>query len=158
MKSLIRSFGYAFCGIGRTVTSERNMRIHLTVMAYMFGYLFLYDFFTVTRTQLAILFVMCAAVISGELINTAIENIADLVEKNKSIFVRNAKDAAAGAVLVTAISAVAVGIAVLYQPDAFRALFDYYMENPVMIAVLIASLAVSLIFIFMPFKKKNRKD
>lgn len=134
------------------------MRIHLTVAAYMFGYLFLYDFFTVSHTQLALLFLACAAVMFGELINTAVENIADLVEQKKNINVRNAKDAAAGAVLVSALFSVAVGIAILWQPDAFSALFAYYRQNPVMIAVLALSLVAAFLFIFMPFKKKNRKD
>lgn len=158
MKALIKSFKFAFCGIARTVKSERNMRIHLTVAAFMFGYLFFYDFFEVSRTQLALLFLMCAVVMSGELINTAIENIADLIEQKKNIHVRNAKDAAAGAVLISAIFAVAVGISILYQPEAFSALFTYYRENPMMMAVLFVSLILSLLFIFMPFKKKNRKD
>ena len=158
MKSLLKSFGYAFCGIFRTILSERNMRIHITVATYMFCYLFVYDFFTVSRTEYALLFLMCAVVMSAELVNTAIEHIADLVEKNKNINVRNAKDAAAGAVLVTAVFSVAVGISVLWQPDAFSLLFSYYRENPVMIFVLVLSLAVSSLFVFMPFKKLSRKD
>ena len=158
MKSLIKSFKFAFVGIGSTILTERNMRIHLTVMSYMFAYLFLYDFFTVSKTQLALLFLMCAVVISGELINTAIESIADLVEQKKNIHVKKAKDAAAGAVLISAIAAVAVGISILYQPEAFKALFTYYKENPIMIAVLLLSLVITTLFVFMPSHFKNRKD
>jgi len=158
MKALFKSFKYAFCGIANTIKTERNMRIHLVVGTYMFSYLLFYDFFTVTRAEMAILFLMCAVVISLETVNTAIESIADLVEQKKNIHVKTAKDAAAGAVLVSAIMAVGVGVMILYQPEAFRALFSYYKENPVMIAVLLLSLAVSAFFIFMPSIKKNRKD
>lgn len=158
MKALLKSFKYAFCGILNTIKTERNMRIHLVVATYMFSYLFVYDFFTVSRTETAILLLMCAVVISGEMVNTAIESIADLVEQKKNIHVKTAKDAAAGAVLVSAIMAVAVGIKILYQPDAFRTMFLYYKEKPVMIAVLLLSLAVSATFIFLPSIKKNRKD
>ena len=158
MKSLIKSFKFAFVGIGSTILTERNMRIHLTVMSYMLAYLFLYDFFTVSKTQFALLFLMCAVVISGELINTAIESIADLVEQKKNIHVKKAKDAAAGAVLISAIAAVAVGISILYQPEAFKALFTYYKENPIMIAVLLLSLVITTLFVFMPSHFKNRKD
>ena len=56
MKALLKSFGYAFAGIFRTLRSERNMRIHLVVCAYMYGYLLVYDFFKVSRTGFAILF------------------------------------------------------------------------------------------------------
>ena len=155
MKALLKSFGYAFAGIFSTIRTERNMRIHLTVMLYMFGYLFLYDFFTVSRTQLALLFLSCALVLAGELINTAVESIVDLVEQKKNTFCKIAKDAAAGAVLVNALFAVAVGIAVLYQPPAFRALFNYYRTHPVMLAVLAASLVVSCLFIFGFGKRKE---
>lgn len=155
MKALWKSFGYAFAGIARTIRTERNMRIHLTFMVYMFTYLTVYDFFVVSRAQYALLFLSCALVLAGELINTAIENVVDLVEQKKNDFCKIAKDAAAGAVLVNALFAVAVGIAVLYQPPAFRALFDYYRTHPVMIAVLALSIAASLLFIFLPNRKKG---
>ena len=155
MKALVKSFGYAFAGIGRTVRTERNMRIHLVVMLYMFGYLCLFDFFEVSRAEFALLFLACALVLAGELINTAVESIVDLVEQKKNTFCKIAKDAAAGAVLVNALFAVAVGIAVLYQPPAFRALFDYYKTHPAMIAVLLGSLIVSCLFIFGFGKKKG---
>ena len=155
MKGLLKSFGYAFAGIVSTLRTERNMRIHLTVMAYMFGYLLVYDFFDVSRTQFALLCIACALVLAGELINTAVESIVDLVEQKKNTFCKIAKDAAAGAVLVNALFAVAVGVAVLYQPSAFRAMFDYYKTHPAMIAVLLASLVAACLFIFGFGKKKG---
>ena len=68
------------------------------------------------------------------------------------------KDTAAGAVLVGAIFAVCTGIAILGQPEAFKAMFVYYAEKPYMIAVLVLSLALSFVFIFtgFHFKKKNK--
>lgn len=154
MKALLKSFGYAFCGIGRTIRTERNMRIHLTVSAYMYGFLLWHHFFTLSRTQFAILFVINAMVMMGELVNTALESIVDLVEPRKNVYCKVAKDAAAGAVLIAAIFAVAVGIALLWQPDAFRALFTYYRENPWWIAVLAASLGLSTWFVFGFSEKK----
>ena len=56
MKSLVKSFGYAFRGIWYALKYERNMRIHFTCMVYMYTFLAVYDFFTVTRTQFAVLF------------------------------------------------------------------------------------------------------
>ena len=148
MKALLKSFGYAFAGIWSTIRTERNMRIHLVVSAYMFGYLLIYDFFEVSRTGFAILFLANALVMAGELVNTAVENVVDLVEQKKNTFCKVAKDAAAGAVLISAIFSVLVGIALLWQPQAFRALFAYYRDNPVWLIVLAASLALSTLFIF----------
>ncbi len=148
MKALLKSFGYAFAGIFRTLRTERNMRIHLVVSAYMYGYLLIYDFFEVSRTGFAVLFLANAMVMMGEMINTALENVVDLVEQKKNDYCKVAKDAAAGAVLIGAIFSVLVGIALLWQPQAFRALFAYYRDNPVWIAVLAVSLALSFLFIF----------
>lgn len=59
-----------------------------------------------------------------------------------------AKDTAAAGVLVGAAFAVAIGIALLWQPDAFRKLYNYYAANALMLIALAASLIVSLIYIF----------
>lgn len=138
------------------------MRVHLVCMIYMYSYLLIYDFFEVSRTQFAIIFIANAIVVMGELFNTAIEAVVDMTEEKFSErynrLAKISKDTAAGAVLVGAIFAVCTGIAILAQPDAFRAMFAYYAEKPYMIAVLIASLVLSFTFIFtgFNFKKKDK--
>ena len=138
------------------------MRVHLVCMIYMYSYLLIYDFFKVSRTQFAIIFIANAIVVMGELFNTAIEAVVDMAEEKFSErynrLAKISKDTAAGAVLVGAIFAVCTGIAILAQPDAFRAMFAYYTEKPYMIAVLIASLVLSFTFIFtgFNFKKKDK--
>ena len=138
------------------------MRVHLVCMIYMYSYLLIYDFFEVSRTQFAIIFITNAIVVMGELFNTAIEAVVDMAEEKFSEkynrLAKISKDIAAGAVLVGAIFAVCTGIAILAQPDAFRAMFAYYAEKPYMIAVLIASLVLSFTFIFtgFNFKKKDK--
>ena len=157
MKALLKSFGYAFCGIAQTIRTQRNMRIHTVVMLYMFGILLCHDFFTVTRTQMALLLLSCAMVMAGELVNTAVESVVDLVEQRKNLYCKIAKDAAAGAVLVSALFAVGVGVAVLWQPEAFRAMYVYYRTHPAVFAIFAASLIAAFWFIF-GFGKRERKD
>ena len=162
MKGLLKSFVYAWSGIVTCIRQERNMRVHLVCMIYMYSYLLIYDFFEVSRTQFAIIFIANAIVVMGELFNTAIEAVVDMAEEKFSErynrLAKISKDTAAGAVLVGAIFAVCTGIAILAQPDAFRAMFAYYAEKPYMIAVLIASLVLSFTFIFtgFNFKKKDK--
>ena len=143
MKGLLKSFVYAGSGIITCIRQERNMRVHLVCMIYMYSYLLIYDFFEVSRTQFAIIFIA-----------NAIEKFSEKYNRLAKI----SKDTAAGAVLVGAIFAVCTGIAILAQPDAFRAMFAYYAEKPYMIAVLIASLVLSFTFIFtgFNFKKKDK--
>ncbi len=150
------SFVYAFKGIYRTIKNEQNMRVHLVCMAYMYSYLFLFDFFKITKTELAIILIANALVLAAEIINTAIETAVDVAVDEKNDKAMIAKDAAAGAVLVFAIFAVLVGIVILWQPDAFRQLFNYYIEKPIRIGEFILSVVVFSLFIFKgipPYKK-----
>lgn len=153
MKDLIKSFGYAFKGIFTAITKERNMRIHIVCMIYMFFFLFAFDFFEITRTQLAILLVACGLVIGAELINTAIEAVVDLHGKEHTEYGKIAKDCAAGAVLIFTIFSVLCGIAIMYQPTAFKLLFAYFIENPVAIVLFAFSVIIFTIFIFKGNKK-----
>ena len=159
MKELIKSFGFAFQGIFTAITKERNMRIHIVCMIYMFFFLFAFDFFEITRTQLAILFVACGLVIGSELINTAVEAVVDLHGKEHTQYGKIAKDCAAGAVLIFAIFSVLCGIAIMYQPTAFVLLFEYFIANPVAIVLFAISVVIFTIFIFkgIPVKGKESK-
>ena len=156
MKSLIKSFGYAFSGIFEALRYERNMRIHFVCMIYMYSFLFVYDFFEITRTQLAVIFLANMAVVAAELINTAVERTVDLASEEYTENGKVAKDTAAGAVLVCAIFAVATGIAILGQPEAFSQMFLYYREKPAMLVVFILSIIPATVFIFKGFGKASK--
>ena len=154
MKKLIKSFGYAFQGIITAIKKERNMRIHIVCMIYMFFFLFAFDFFEITRTQFAVLFIACGLVIGAELFNTAIEAVVNLQEKEFTEYGKIAKDCAAGGVLISTISAVLCGIAIMYQPTAFKLLFTYFIDNPIAIIIFAISVVIFTIFIFKGNKNK----
>lgn len=154
MPSFLKSFVYAFRGLGYCLVNERNMRVHFCCLAYMVFFLVRYDFFVVTRTQAAILAVAAALVIVAEYINTAVERAVDTASKGeRSETARIAKDTAAGAVLAAAIFAVVTGIIILYQPEAFRALFAYYAENPVSLVLFVLSFVIAIGFMFIDPKR-----
>ncbi len=147
MKSLAKSFVYAWQGLLYCLRHERNMRIHLVIVLYMYAYLLGFDFFELNKIEFSIIFIANAIVFMGELINTAIESTIDLVEKKFRKMAKIAKDTAAAAVLVGAFFSVAIGAALLWQPDAFKKLYDYYRGNPLMVFFLVLSLAVSLVYV-----------
>ncbi len=159
MKSLIKSFGYAFRGIFTCLVKERNMRIHTVCMLYMYFFLFAFDFFEISRTQLAIIFLANGLVMGGELINTAVERAVDLYGSEHTENGKIAKDCAAGAVLVFTIFSVLCGVAIMYQPEAFKELFSYFLATPVAIVLFVISVVIFTIFIFkgVPFKIKENK-
>ena len=124
------------------------MRIHLTCVIYMFYFLFRFDFFILKKIELAMLLLASALVLMAELINTAFESTIDLVEKRYNKLAKTVKDTAAAAVLVGAGFAVLIGLVLLWQPEAFRALYSYYKDNPLYLIFFVLSLIVALIYIF----------
>lgn len=106
-KSLFNSFKFAFRGIESSFLSERNMKIHYFVMfmVIIFGILF-----KITKIEWIICIILFGLVIAAEMINTAIESVVDLVTSENNILAGKAKDIAAGAVLVLAISSATIGL------------------------------------------------
>ena len=156
-KKLFMSFVYAFKGIFRTIANERNLRIHITCVVYMVSILLLTDWFTLSRTDWAVLMLACGSVIGGEIVNTAIENAVNLASKEYTEYGKIAKDAAAGAVLISAIFAVIVGIIIMYQPAAFKAMYQYFTANPLMFVLAVISLIPATLFIFFGIPTKKGK-
>jgi diacylglycerol kinase len=156
-KKLFMSFVYAFKGIFRTIANERNLRIHITCVVYMVSILLSTDWFTLSRTDWAVLMLACSGVIGGEIVNTAIENAVNLASKEYTEYGKIAKDAAAGAVLISAMFAVIVGVIILFQPEAFKAMYEYFSENLPMLAVLVLSIIPATLFIFFGFPTKKGK-
>jgi len=107
-KRLINSFKYAIEGIKTSVSREQNLVIHMffLVMALIFSIIF-----KVTKYEFLAVIIVSGLVISLEMINTAIENTVD-INKKYSIEAKCAKDAASGAVLVSAIAAIIVGLTI----------------------------------------------
>ena len=157
MKSLIFSFGYAFRGIYYALKFERNMRIHFVCMIYMYSFLLFTDYFVISKTQLAVIFALNALGIALELVNTAVERTVDLASQKPSEKGKIAKDTAAGAVLIAAIFSVAAGIAILWQPEAFKALWDLFTNSILKLSLFIASIAVATVFIFKGFIKGSQE-
>ena len=156
-KKLFKSFTYAFKGVGYVIKHERNFRIHLSCIIYMFSILTLTDWFKLTRTDYAVLLVVSALVLSLEIVNTAVENSVNLASKEFTEYGRIAKDAAAGAVLIAAIFAVLTGIAILFQPEAFVKMYEYFKDNVLMLILFMVSIIPMTLFIFWgnPFKKRK---
>ena len=110
-QELVLSFSYAFRGIFDGIKNERNMMIHYSavVLVVVFGVTL-----KLTITEWAICLILCGMVIALEQVNTAIEAVVDLVTDEKKELARLAKDTAAGAVLVAAITAAIVGVLIFF--------------------------------------------
>ena len=112
IKKTLESFNNAINGIIDTVRTERNMKIHLIVALCILIASF---FFDITRYEFLILAITITMVIVAELINTAIEATIDMTTNYYHPLAKIAKNAAAGAVLITAINALLVGYIIFWD-------------------------------------------
>lgn len=104
---LWKSFGYAFAGIKTNLAKERNLLIHVCFMLLVIVAGFL---FQISMTEWLICIILFGIVISLELVNTAIETVVDICMPDINPKAKLAKDTAAGAVLVVAISSAIIGL------------------------------------------------
>ena len=111
--NLLTSFQRAFAGIWYVVRTQRNMRIHLSVTGAI---VVLGLWVGLSRTEWAILTLTIGMVLVAEAFNTMAEAIVDLATAEYHPLAKIAKDVAAGAVLLTAITAVVVGLFILGPP------------------------------------------
>ncbi|HHV10017.1 MAG TPA: diacylglycerol kinase family protein [Clostridiales bacterium] len=116
---------HALNGICLALKTEKNLKIDLVIAVAVLAAAYL---LSVSKTELFLLIIAIGIVISAELFNTAIEKVVDLVcidiLKNQlqrdeyNAFAKAAKDIAAGAVLVTAIMAAAIGL-IIFIPKIY---------------------------------------
>ena len=106
-RSLARSFRNAVKGLVFTYLSERNFRVEMAafMLAVALGFLLGID-----RLEWAILLLNSFLVLALEAKNTSLELAVNLSIETYHYGVKGAKDAASGAVLLSAISALLVGI------------------------------------------------
>ncbi len=107
--SLMASFGHAFAGVFEMCKSGRNARIHLITTVVVVGAGL---FFALSRAEWCVIVLVVAVVWCAEAFNTALELLADAVKPGYDPLVGKAKDVAAGAVLITALGAIVIGLLV----------------------------------------------
>jgi len=101
----LRSFLYAFRGVGVLVRTQRNARVHLLAVAVVVVAGLLLG---LSRVEWLVVTLVCTLVLALEGINTAVEAVVDLASPQYHELARRAKDVAAGAVLIAALGALIV--------------------------------------------------
>jgi diacylglycerol kinase len=108
----LASFANAGRGVG-ALLGEANARVQLAIAALVVGLGFWLE---LGRGDWALLVLAMGLVLAAEAANTALEALADRVAPDPHPLVGRAKDVAAGAVLIAALAAAAVGGLVLGPP------------------------------------------
>lgn len=116
MKRLVKSFAFAMNGIRLCFAREPNFRIHaaFTLLVTAGGYLL-----HISPQEWVCVLLCTGAVVCMEMLNTALEQLCDLVQREKHPVIGTVKDIAAGAVLVSAVVAFTCGI-IIFLPKIIR--------------------------------------
>ncbi len=112
LRSRYHSFGYAINGFKILMTEEINARIHFVVAIVVIAMGF---FFDVSVTEWLVLCIVMGLVFAFEIMNTAIENLADYVSSTEQPTIKKVKDLGAAGVLTSVIVAVIVGL-IIFTP------------------------------------------
>lgn len=119
MRRFLQGFRYAFAGIGYVLRTQRNARVHAVAAVLVIAAAIV---FRLSPGEWAVLILTIGSVFGAEMVNTVAELAVDLLTRRQDPMAKVAKDVGAGAVLVTAIAAIGVGIA-LFGPRLWALLF-----------------------------------
>ena len=112
IKDRFKSFSYAFNGLKLLLKEEHNSRIHLAITITV---LILSILLKISTTEWLFVILLIGFVFVTEILNSAIENLADFVSPEKNNLIKKVKDLAAAGVLLSAVTALIVGI-VIFLP------------------------------------------
>ena len=106
-KKRAKSFLFAFKGIFYMIKTQHNFWIQMTigVLAVILGFIL-----KISRFEWGLVMLSIGMVLAAETFNSAIETLTDIVHPEHDPKAGLVKDMAAGAVLIAAIAAAAVGL------------------------------------------------
>ena len=95
------SIGYAIEGVLYASGTQKHVRLHFSVIIILLIFCFVIG---VEKQDFIIISLIATVVVVAEMLNSAIETVVDMISPHKSEKARIAKDMAAGAVLISAVS------------------------------------------------------
>jgi len=119
-RTITSSFSYAWEGIIEAFKNEPNFKIHLVFAALAITAGFVLK---ISSQEWTTLILTVSAVITLELINTAIEALVDITSPKISRLAKTAKDVSAAAVLITSLGALIIGLIIFLPKISYSAFF-----------------------------------
>ena len=107
LAKFIAGFRYAFNGLWYALRTQRNVRVHasIAILAIILGVVL-----HISAVEFAMVFVAITSVFIAEMFNTVFELCIDMTAPDYHPLAKIAKDVAAGAVLLSAMLAVVIGL------------------------------------------------
>lgn len=106
-----KSFSHAFAGIATAFKTEQSFRVQsfAAVLAIAMSMVF-----HVSHGELIVILLLCAAVLTLEIVNSVFERLVDTFKPRIHPMVKEVKDLMAAAVLLTSIFAAIIGVLIFY--------------------------------------------
>ena len=152
--SLFHSFNHAAEGVIHALRTQRNLWMHFTIAAAV---LVAAIAFGVSKLELIVLLLAITFVLVAELVNTAIEATVDVASTSFDPMAKLAKDIAAGAVLIAALNAAAVGYLVFSGEvgDRSSRFLDRLSEAPAELTLVALTLTVIVVIAIKAYTGKG---
>ncbi|MBR5874400.1 MAG: diacylglycerol kinase family protein [Oscillospiraceae bacterium] len=154
IKRFLKSMGYAIDGIKLGVIEERNMRIDIVAMLFVWFHM---QFFDITRAEKAIIVLVTFLVPAFELMNTAVERAVYKPDAAHWMPAGAAKDTAAGSVLIMTIGAVVIAFMLMGNIQGIKNVIGFYSNKLSNILLLFGYICMSYAFITIDNYKKRDK-
>ena len=115
INKVLRSFRFAFRGVGVLFREEHNAWVHLfaTILVIAAGFIF-----QISRIEWALVAFAIGLVFAAEILNSALERLCDIVQPEQDKRIGDIKDLCAAGVLLCALAAAAIGLLV-FLPKIF---------------------------------------
>lgn len=120
LRTLKKSFQYAWKGLEYTFKNEQNFRIQLAVAVVILALMVI---FRVDQWEAVALVFVIMAVLITELLNTILERMVDILKPRLHHYAEIVKDMMAAAVVLSSTGAVIVGLIIFY-PYFYRLIFQ----------------------------------
>ncbi len=107
LKRIAKSFLYAIRGLIKTFKEEQNFKIQTIagIIVVCLGF-----YFEINKLEWIILILVMGIVLIMEILNSAIERVADVLKPRIDTYVKEIKDIMAAAVMLSAIISVIIGL------------------------------------------------
>ena len=120
MNQFLKSFTNAFKGISTVFKEERNFRIQLIIAIIVILLMYV---FALNIIEKSILILLIIAVLVLELFNSILERLVDVFKPRVHGYIKDIKDIAAGAVLLSSIGAAVIAI-IIFCPHVMDLLLS----------------------------------
>jgi len=154
LKKWIESANNAIEGILHAAKTQRHLRYHFYTAATVLlaGYVL-----GITRQEFMLIALAVMAVLVAELINTAVEVVVDMLSPEHSEEARQAKDIAAGAVLIAAFGSAVLGYIVFFPH--IRHLFTHGLKiiprAPEEVSVIASIIVLIMVVLMKAYREKG---